>query len=268
MKGTTRPPDDPGENSNKIHDIVESCMAIGSRKLSNQSPMSDSETQIRRQSSGLDKKSICSLPSPTREQYFMSQSQPIGRHISETSGTFEWWIHKFSRSSNRSRFDGKILMIWLLVWNFCDFKNYLNFKLAWTFTTIPLKFNREIGNEISLNFNQHQILYQINFSLKSRANCSSTAAGSSSSTTHRSSPVSCCGSSQGRSSSPDLHDHENDCYIALSPNNNLTNTSNLNNHNVITNYKQNRNSDCDSNPERDQEENNFEDNTKLLLSQG
>lgn len=51
---------------------------------------------------GLDKKSVCSLPSPV-------QSEPIGRQISglseNSSSTFEWWIHKFSRSSNRSRFE-------------------------------------------------------------------------------------------------------------------------------------------------------------------
>lgn len=99
MKGaSSKPPYDPGESKN-LHDLV-NCMSITlPRKLSNQSPMSDSETQIRRQSSGLDKRSICSMPSP------MQESCQIGRQISENNGTFEWWISKFNRSSNRSRFE-------------------------------------------------------------------------------------------------------------------------------------------------------------------
>lgn len=103
IKGTTRPPDDPGE-IHRSHDML-NCMSIRPRKLSNQSPLSDSETQIRRKSSGLDKKSICSLPSPSQEQFLVTQNQNFGRQISESSGTFEWWLHKFSRSSNRSRLE-------------------------------------------------------------------------------------------------------------------------------------------------------------------
>lgn len=97
------------------------------------------------------------------------------------------------------------------------------------------------------------------------------APGSSNSTTHRSSPVSCCGSSShGRSSSPELNDQDNDCYIAL-------NHTKVNNSDVVItrncNFMENLNLNCDRNCDNNHqqevlEEENLGDNNKLLVSQG